>query len=143
MKKASIFFVLTMFFIYLLMQPTPTVARQDALKASMERGKKIYSTYCLSCHQADGSGVPGLNPPLIKTTWVLGDKKRLINIVLKGMNEPIEIEGDTYENVMAPHAFLKDDQVADVLNYIRNSFGNKASIVSAGEVKAVRGRGGR
>lgn len=140
MKKASIVFVLMIFFVYLLIQPTSTVARQDALKASMERGKKTYNTYCLSCHQADGSGVPGLNPPLIKTTWVLGDKKRLINIVLKGMNEPIEIEGDTYENVMAPHAFLKDDQVADVLNYVRNSFGNKASIVTAAEVKAVRAK---
>lgn len=140
MKKASIVFVLMIFFIYLLMQPTSTAARQSALKASMERGKPIYNKYCLSCHQADGSGVPGLNPPLIKTTWVTGDKKRLINIVLKGMNQPIEIEGDTYENVMAPHGFLKDDQVADVLNYVRNSFSNKASIVTAAEVKAVRAK---
>lgn len=140
MKKASVVFALMMFFIYLLWQPVPVTARQDALKASMERGKKIYNTYCLSCHQADGSGVPGLNPPLIKTTWVLGDKKRLINIVLKGMNEPIEVEDERYENVMAPHAFLKDDQVADVLNYIRNSFGNKASRVTAAEVKAVRAK---
>jgi mono/diheme cytochrome c family protein len=138
MKKASIVLVLMMFFIYLMAQRS--VPPQNALKASMDRGKKIYNTYCLSCHQADGSGVPGLNPPLIKTTWVLGDKKRLINIVLKGMNEPIEVEDDKYENVMAPHGFLKDDQVADVLNYVRNSFGNKASIVTAAEVKAVRAK---
>lgn len=139
MKRVS-FVVALMLLVYLLAPVMTTVARQDALKASMERGKKVYTTYCLSCHQADGSGVPGLNPPLTGTDWVLGDKKRLINIVLKGMNEPIEVDGDTYENVMASHAFLKDDQIADVLNYVRNSFGNKAAIITPAEVKAVRAK---
>jgi len=87
---------------------------------------------------ADGSGVPGLNPPLIKTQWVLGDKKKLINIVLKGFNDPITIDGEDYANPMPAQAYLTDQQIADVLTYVRNSFGNKATPVTAAEVKAQR-----
>lgn len=111
---------------------------QPSLAASVARGKKVYETYCLACHQADGAGVQRMNPPLVKTQWVLGDKKKLIGIVLNGMDEPIEIDGETYSSIMAPHDFLKDQEVADVLTYVRNSFGNKASAVTAAEVKAVR-----
>jgi len=131
MKKLSIVSVLLLVVVYLL-------AQNNVPKTSVERGKIIYTKYCLSCHQVDGSGVPRMNPPLIKTSWVLGDKKRLINVVLKGMNEKIEIDDEEYENIMAPHAFLKDEEIADVLTYIRKSFGNKASTVTAAEVKAVR-----
>ena len=66
---------------------------QDAGKASVLRGKKVYEQYCLACHQSGGEGVPRLNPPLIKNEYVLGDKSRLIRIVIKGLNEPIEIDG--------------------------------------------------
>ncbi|HYF31216.1 MAG TPA: cytochrome c [Chitinophagaceae bacterium] len=131
MKKGSVVIVLLLIVACLL-------AQTGGMKASMERGKKVYNTYCLSCHQVDGSGVPRLNPPLVKTTWVTGDKKRLINIILKGMDEPIEVNGDEYDNVMAPHNFLKDEEIADVLTYIRNSFGNKASVVTPAEVKVLR-----
>lgn len=106
----------------------------------MDAGKKVYDLYCLACHQQDGAGVPRLNPPLVKTTYVLGDKKRLINIVLKGMSEEIEIEGNVYSNIMAPHDFLADQEIADLLTFVRNSFGNKASIVTAAEVKAERAK---
>ena len=109
-------------------------------KKTMDAGKKVYDLYCLACHQQDGAGVPRLNPPLVKTTYVLGDKKRLIDIVLKGMNEEIEIDGNIYSNVMAPHDFLPDQEIADLLTFVRNSFGNKASIVTAAEVKAERAK---
>lgn len=114
------------------------IAAQDPLTASKQRGKKVYDLYCLACHQADGGGVPRMNPPLSKTTYVLGDKKALIKIILNGLDEPIEINGDTYTNVMAPHDFLKDQEIADVLTYVRNSFGNKASLITVAEVKTVR-----
>ena len=112
--------------------------QQPGLKESMDRGKKVYETYCLACHQADGTGVPRLNPPLAKVSYVTGDKKRLIEIVLNGLDEELEINGEYYNNVMAPHDFLKDQEVADVLTYVRNSFGNKASLVTEAEVKKTR-----
>ncbi|HLO79793.1 MAG TPA: cytochrome c [Chitinophagaceae bacterium] len=111
---------------------------QPSLQASITRGKKVYDTYCMPCHMVDGGGVPRMNPPLIKTVYVLGDKKRLIGIVLNGLDEPLEIDGETYSNVMASHAFLKDQEIADVLTYVRNSFGNKATMITPEEVKALR-----
>ena len=81
-----------------------------------------------------------MNPPLIKTKWVLGDKKQLITVLLKGMNDPIEIEDEEYHNPMPPHSQLSDQQIADVLTYVRNSFGNKASMVTPNEVKGVRAK---
>jgi mono/diheme cytochrome c family protein len=111
---------------------------QPSIKDSISRGKKVYETYCLPCHLADGGGVSRMNPPLIKTVYVLGDKKRLIGIVLTGMDEPLEIDGETYSNMMAPHEFLKDQEIADVLTFVRNSFGNKASVITPEEVKTVR-----
>jgi mono/diheme cytochrome c family protein len=115
-----------------------SLTRQGGLTASINRGKEVYTSYCLACHQADGSGVPRLNPPLIKTKWVLGDKNELIKVVLKGMSGEIEVDGDTYHNAMPPHDFLSDQQVADVLTYVRNSFTNKAGAIKPAEVKAVR-----
>ena len=101
-------------------------------------GEKIFKKYCISCHQADGGGVPNLNPPLIKTPYVLGDKKKLIKIILHGLNENIEIKGEFFSNPMPELSILKDQEIADVLTYVRSSFGNKASAVTAAEVKAAR-----
>jgi mono/diheme cytochrome c family protein len=115
-------------------------AKAAALKASMDRGKQVYLEQCLACHQADAGGVQNMNPPLIKTKWVLGDKTTLVQVVLKGMTGEVDINGDTYHNVMAPHNDLTDQQIADVLTYVRNNFGNKASAVTAVEVKAIRAK---
>jgi len=114
--------------------------QQAGIKASMERGQKVYEGTCLACHQADAGGVPNLNPPLIKTKWVLGNKTVLAKIVLKGLKGgEINIDGDTFNNPMpAQETVLTDQQVADVLTYVRNSFGNKASAVTVAEVKAAR-----
>lgn len=104
----------------------------------MLRGKIVYDAYCSSCHQSDGGGVPRMNPPLINTKYVLGDSKQLIKIVLNGLNTPIEIDGEEYENPMASHSYLTDVQIADVLTFIRNSFGNKASVIQPKEIKLLR-----
>jgi mono/diheme cytochrome c family protein len=114
------------------------IAADPALTASLTRGAVVYKNVCITCHQADGGGVPNMNPPLIKTTYVLGDKARLAHIVLAGLAEPIEIDGDEYKQHMPAQAYLTDQQVADVLTYVRNNFGNKASAVQVAEVKAVR-----
>ena len=110
----------------------------NTLKASIGRGKTVYAKYCLTCHQVDGSGVINLNPPLTQTKWTLGSKTVLIQQILKGSSGKIEIDGDTFSNTMPPLKVLTDQQIADVLTYVRNSFGNKASAVSVGEVKSVR-----
>ncbi len=103
-----------------------------------KQGKEVYKKVCLSCHMEDGGGVPRLNPPLINTTYVTGDKKQLIYIVLKGMKERVAIDDEYFSNNMASHAYLSDVEIAAVLTYVRNSFGNKASVVIPAEVKQVR-----
>lgn len=123
-------------------KPTTKTAMSStsSLKASVARGQIVYTKICLTCHQVDGSGVPMMNPPLIKTKWVLGSKTVLIRQVLKGSVGTVEIDGDTFRNTMPPQPQLTDQQIADVLTYVRNSFGNKASIVSPAEVKAIRAK---
>jgi len=107
-------------------------------ETTMANGAKVYKQYCMACHQADAGGVPHLNPPLIKTPFILGDKKRLIQNIINGKTEPVEIDGEMYTNPMPAQVLLNDQQVADVLSYVRNSFGNKASMVTVAEVKQVR-----
>ncbi len=110
--------------------PAKASAPSTAIQASMARGKVVYDTYCLPCHQADGSGVPTMNPPLIKTSWVLGSKPALIEQVLKGSANKVVIDGEKFNGAMPAQAHLTDEQIADVLSFVRNSFGNKASIVT-------------
>lgn len=106
----------------------------------LSKGQTVYENVCSACHQADGTGVPSLNPPLTKNDWTLGDKTRLINIVLKGLQEKIEVNGEVYDNVMPANDYLSDQEIADVLTFVRNSFGNKASGVSVAEVKTQRAK---
>ncbi len=106
-----------------------------------EAGKKVYDQYCIVCHQADGQGVPNAFPPLVKTEWVLGDKEQLIDVVLNGLTGEIEVNGETYNSAMVSHDFLTDDEIAAVITYVRNSFGNEADAVTAQEVAAVRDSG--
>lgn len=121
------------------MSSSATNTVQPPIKASMDRGKTIYLQRCMACHQVDGSGVPRLNPPLDGASTVKGnDKLKLVRIIIKGMTERVEIDGEYYDNNMSANPDLTDTQIADVLNYIRNSWSNKASLVTAAEVKAAR-----
>ena len=79
-----------------------------------------------------------MNPPLINTSYVTGDKTKLVQWVLTGSTENVPIDGKYYSNNMPPQAYLKDDEIADILTYIRNSFGNKASAITPAEVKDIR-----
>jgi mono/diheme cytochrome c family protein len=101
-------------------------------------GEKLYNTYCASCHQQDGRGTDGRYPPLAGTDWVTGDKRRLIGVLLNGLEGPIEVKGETYNSVMPQHSFLSDEEVAEVSTYIRQSFGNDADPIRAEEVSEVR-----
>ncbi|HZG22940.1 MAG TPA: PVC-type heme-binding CxxCH protein, partial [Chitinophagaceae bacterium] len=108
------------------------------------KGKAIYSRegYCTTCHQSDGKGLPAAGfPPLIGNSWVLGNEDRLIKIVLNGLYGPMEVQGTKYPGQVPMTPFggmLKDEEIAAVITYVRNSFGNKAPAVSAARVKKVR-----
>jgi mono/diheme cytochrome c family protein len=106
--------------------------------STMSIGKKVYTQHCMTCHQVDGVGAQNMIPPLIKTDYVLGDKARLIRILLNGMKGEIKVNGDMYSNEMPSQALLKDNEIAAVLTYVRKSFGNKATSVTMGEVKNIR-----
>jgi mono/diheme cytochrome c family protein len=139
MKKAVVF-VCMMVPVLLLAQTKGRAGATVSLKQSITEGQVVYQKFCLTCHQADGSGVPNLNPPLIQTKWVLGSKAVLIDQVLKGSKGKVEIDGETFHNTMPPLPQLTDRQIADVLTYVRNSFGNKASRVTPAEVKTIRAK---
>ncbi len=102
------------------------------------QGKAVYAQYCLTCHQADGSGVPGMHPPLTTGSWVGNDSKELIALMMKGLSGKIEVNGEVYKNFMPSHAQLTDEQLADVLSYVRSSFGNNFDPVTPDMVKKVR-----
>lgn len=120
----------------------PVEAAVPKIKAvKMAQGGAVYKTYCFACHMDDGQGVAGLNPPLIDTEYVLGDKEALILIALNGFNgEELIVNGETYNGIMTPHDFLSDAELANVLTYIRNSWGNEASEVSIEEVTTARAK---
>jgi len=100
----------------------------------LEMGAILYSTHCLVCHSPEGKGGDGLIPPISQTDWVTGDKGRLIRLMLKGLSGPIEVNGHTYNQEMPAFDFLNDVEIAELLTFIRNEFGNKAGAVIAGEV---------
>ena len=111
---------------------------QSELKDSMERGQKLYATNCQSCHMANGQGVPSVFPPLAKSDYLMEDKVRSIKQILYGAQGEMVVNGKTYNGQMMSYDMLSDQEIADVLNYIRNTWGNKGEIVKPQEVKKVR-----
>jgi mono/diheme cytochrome c family protein len=102
-------------------------------------GKPLYLANCAACHQPNGGGVPGAFPPLAGSEWVTGSEERIIRIVLHGLQGPIKVAGNDYNNVMAPlGAVLKDDQIAKILSYVRSEWGNNAPEVLPETVTKVR-----
>ena len=111
----------------------------DNLQGDAEfAGQTTYWTYCSTCHQEDGRGASGRFPPLAGADWVTGAKNRLIGVVLNGLQGPIDVGGVPYQGVMPQHGFLSDEDIAEVLTYIRQDFGNDASEVTVADVQAVR-----
>jgi nitrite reductase (NO-forming) len=103
----------------------------------IERGKKVFLNSCFACHLANGEGMPGVFPPLAKSDFLQADKDRAIKVVLKGLSGPIVVNGKPYNNLMPPQEYT-DDQVADVLTYVMNSWGNDMGTVNINDVKRVR-----
>lgn len=111
---------------------------QSELKESMVRGEKLYATNCQSCHMANGQGVAAVFPPLAKSDYLMKDKVRSIKQILYGAQGEMVVNGKTYNGQMMAYDMLSDQEIADLLNYIRNTWGNKGEIVKPEEVEKVR-----
>ena len=106
--------------------------------AAANDGGKVYQTNCSSCHQANGQGVAGTVPPLAGNPVVTGDATKVIHIIKYGLNGKIDVNGKSYNGQMpAWSPNLSDGDIASVITYIRSSWGNKASAVTAADVTAV------
>jgi len=101
-------------------------------------GAQIYAGKCASCHQANGAGISGVFPPLAGAEWVTGDEKILSNILLHGVNGPLEVKGNVYNGLMPAWNSLSDEEIAAVLTYIRRNWGNQAPAVTAATVQVQR-----
>jgi nitrite reductase (NO-forming) len=110
------------------------------MKTSGAAGQSVYQTYCIGCHQAEGQGMPGTFPPLAKSDYLMADTSRTIETVLNGRSGPLEVNGQQYDGTMPPMGHLKDEDIADVLTYIRSSWGNAGDPVTAADVAAVRAK---
>jgi mono/diheme cytochrome c family protein len=107
------------------------------LEASVARGKEVYSTYCMSCHQMEGEGIEDIYPPVAKSDYLMADKNRSITQILYGISGELKVNGKTYNGDMTGFD-LSDQEVSDVLNYVRNSFNGKSAAITPEEVKASR-----
>lgn len=106
-------------------------------------GKRVFTQNCAVCHQASGLGVPGQFPPLAGSEWVMGKEwhgdNHIVKIVLNGLQGTVEVKGQKFNNAMAPWGgVLKDDQIAAVLTYVRNEWGNQAPPISKEFVAKIR-----
>lgn len=105
----------------------------------LARGRTLYEVSCAACHQNDGEGRPGVASPLARSEWVTGPTNRLIRIALHGVRGGITVRGKTYNLEMPGFAFVFGDaDLAAVLSYVRDAWGNRASEVPAAAVEAVR-----
>ena len=117
---------------------TPDEIKDNLYSDKPIPGAQVYQTYCVSCHQYNGKGDGDRFPPLDSSEWVNSDKKKLIDVVLNGLNKPIKVKGKPYSSVMPQHSFLRDEDIAEVLTYVRQQFNNNDNLVSADEVKKRR-----
>jgi mono/diheme cytochrome c family protein len=103
------------------------------LEASIARGKTIYNTQCVTCHREKGEGIKDVYPPLAKSDYLMANKPRSISIVVNGASGEMTVNGAKYDGDMLS-VDLPDEQVSDVLNYVRNSWGNEGEAVKPEEV---------
>ncbi len=110
-----------------------TVSKEERIQL----GQTIYTQVCQACHQADGNGIPGAFPPLAESDWINGNVNQTIAAVVKGLQGQITVNGETYNGVM-PAQNLSDEEVANVLTYVYNNWGNDGSLVTPSQVASVR-----
>lgn len=121
--------------------PAAPAAAGAFVKASdeqMKRGAAVYARTCIACHQPTGLGLPPVFPPLANAPIAVGNPELPVKFILQGLMGPITVNGMTYNSMMPPVVGVTDEDIADVLTYVRQSFGNQGNPVSAAQVKAVR-----
>ncbi|WP_019038453.1 c-type cytochrome [Psychroflexus tropicus] len=101
------------------------ISQEKSLEKSIEDGKAVYSGFCMRCHLGEGEGVEGIYPPLANSNWLSEKRKESIKSVKYGLKGEIVVNDKTYNNNMAAMG-LSDREVADVMNYIMNDFGNQS-----------------
>jgi nitrite reductase (NO-forming) / hydroxylamine reductase len=107
-------------------------------EARMAAGRTVYQNVCQACHGPEGKGLPGAFPPLAGSDWLVEHRDRLIEVILKGLSGPITVNGQNYNAVMPPMAYLSDEDVANVLTFVLNSWGNEGGEFQAAQVAAAR-----
>ena len=127
------------FFIVLIIAATfLSFTFQDPdLDESIKRGKEVYTLNCQNCHMENGEGMEAVYPPVAKTDYVQ-DVQKNIDIILNGQNGPITVKGKQYDGSMDPMKYLSDKEIADVLNYVRNNWDNKYTMITESQVKEQR-----
>ncbi|WP_203296594.1 c-type cytochrome [Luteirhabdus pelagi] len=111
--------------------------QQTPLEESMERGGMVYTDFCMQCHLANGQGIPGNFPPLANSSWLRDKRTESIRAVKYGQKGKIVVNGKTYDGIMVPMG-LSDQEVADVMNYVMNRWGNSQDkMVTEEEVAKV------
>lgn len=120
------------------MPETDAVAAKPLSKTEkLELGKALYASTCLACHQADGKGIEKAFPPLVKSDYFASDPQKIIQVITHGLSGPITVNGKPFDGVM-PKQTLSDNQVASIVTYVLNNFGNKGGEVNASDVAKVR-----
>jgi len=108
------------------------------LEEQVKAGGVLFNGTCSVCHQNSGEGVPNVFPPLAKSDFLAADKKRAIGVPLNGLTGPVTVNGQQFNSVMPPMSQLNDDEIANILTYVLNSWGNPGGRVSTEEVKEIR-----
>lgn len=109
------------------------------LPKSIVRGKALYVTNCMNCHMEDGKGMEGVYPPVAKADFLKRPARDIIETVLKGQSGEVKVNGVLYNGVMPAQDYLADTEIADILNYVNNSWGNKnPKAITPAQVKKLR-----
>jgi nitrite reductase (NO-forming) len=113
---------------------TGTATKQQRIDA----GRVLYNGTCSVCHQQNGEGLEGVFPPLANSDYLMADARRAIEVVLNGLTGPVTVNGSSYNSVMPPMSQLNDDEIANILTFALNNWGNEGGVVRAGDVAEVR-----
>lgn len=132
MKVFALFYLVSILFL------STSLFQDPALKESMKRGNEIYAEFCVTCHMEKGEGVLNTFPPLAASDYILEQREASIRGIKYGQSGALIVNGVTYNGVMTPMG-LEDEEVADVMNFISNSWGNSSDkIVTLEEVEAIQ-----